>query len=272
MQLLQAHNLGAGVTWGSTGHYTIAAYACDLVNNPNLKRLMLANKERISFDDGQGAIDPATIVDKLPEVKQNNEFCPLADVPDVIWKNNPRDVKGGRDTQLNGATHRWTGPEHPNHFADVDEPLPKGHSDEGKTLLDLSEDPAYFTLANWRAYFTDLGHTTGASQGLLPFRVWQIYRKMVEFLPNDLTSFVAAAGILSHYVGDACQPLHSSYHSNGYSEQATTAPTNKRDGTQGEKKIWPGQGVHSAYEDRWWISFTKSSTTRCLGSVRLLRS
>lgn len=33
-----------------------------------------------------------TIVDKLKDAKQNNEFCPLADVPDVIWKNNPRDV------------------------------------------------------------------------------------------------------------------------------------------------------------------------------------
>jgi hypothetical protein len=42
----------------------------------------------------------------------------------------------------------------------------------------------------------------------LPFRVWQIYKKMVEFVAaGDVASFVAAGGILAHYVGDACQPL-----------------------------------------------------------------
>ncbi len=77
---------------------------------------------------------------------------------------------------------------------------------------------------------------------------------MVEFLrEKDATSFVAAAGILSHYVGDACQPLHSSMYADGYSDDVTsTTATRVRGnhaGEEYEKKTWPGQGVHSAYED-----------------------
>jgi hypothetical protein len=52
--------------------------------------------------------------------------------------------------------------------------------------------------------------------GTLPFRVWQIYNEMIKFLRDqDIPRFVCAAGILSHYVGDACQPLHSSQYCNG---------------------------------------------------------
>ena len=60
------------------------------------------------------------------EAKKNRDFVPMADVPDVIWKNMPhrvvngevKGVFGGRDTGFN------TGPEHPTHFADIDEPKP----------------------------------------------------------------------------------------------------------------------------------------------------
>jgi hypothetical protein len=251
VELIQAHNLGATVTWGSTGHYTIGAYACDLLESPGLKSLMLANKERISFDNARGALDPAEVSQKLRDAKANNDFVPLADVPDIIWKNNPKDVTGGRDTQFNSASHRWSGPEHPNHFADIDEPLPDdGSPDAGKTLLQLSDQAAFLTVANWTSYFTALGHTKGNSQGLLPFRAWQIYKKMVEFVTSkDVPSFLASAGILSHYIGDACQPLHGSYHSDGYSDQSTKAAVKHRDGTEGEKNVWPGQGVHGTYED-----------------------
>ncbi len=58
VELLQAHNVGAGITWGSTGHYTIGAYACDLLEDPRLKGLMIANKERISFDNSGGGLNP----------------------------------------------------------------------------------------------------------------------------------------------------------------------------------------------------------------------
>ena len=51
--------------------------------------------------------------------------------------------------------------------------------------------------------------------------------------------FLCAAGILSHYVGDACQPLHGSYLSDGYRDQ-------QRPGA----KTWPGKGVHATFEDK----------------------
>jgi hypothetical protein len=82
----------------------------------------------------------------------------------------------------------------------------------------------------WRAFYTSLNHTESDKRGLLPFRVWQFFDAMVAAVRGgDLTAYVCAAGLLSHYVGDACQPLHGSRFADGLP-----------DGT--------GAGVHSAYE------------------------
>ena len=52
---------------------------------------------------------------------------------------------------------------------------------------------------------------------------------MVKFLKNkDIPRFVCASGILSHYVGDACQPLHISRFYDGNDQQS--------------------KGVHAKYE------------------------
>ena len=40
------------------------------------------------------------------------------------------------------------------------------------------------------------------------------------FKRGEVEKFVCAAGILSHYVGDACQPLHISYLFNGDPDRA----------------------------------------------------
>jgi hypothetical protein len=248
VQLVQAHNTGASVTWGSTGHYTIGAYACDLLRNTKLKDLMNQNTDRISFDLGESGLDPKDIATKLHDAKVNGEFVPLADVPDIIWKNNPKDVTGGRDTEHGG--HGWTGPEHPNHFADVDEPLPEGDPNAGKTMIDLCTTTAQLTADYWLDYYVACGHKQKGQHGLLPFRVWQIYGAMVKSLQEGkVGEFLAAAGILSHYVGDACQPLHSSMYSDGYSDQTSTTTVHKRDGSDAEKTIWNGMGVHGTYED-----------------------
>src|SRR5262249_36977202 len=79
------------------------------------------------------------------------------------------------------------------------------------------------------------------SRGLLPFRVWQIYDDMVSSIrAGHADRFVCAAGILSHYVADSCQPLHISYMFNADRDQKV----------QGEDGQVPrGTGVHSAYED-----------------------
>lgn len=196
--------------WGRTGHYTIASFACDQVKPAGLTKLMTANADRISMRIENAAIENAAA---------NGAFVPLADVPDLVWKNLPTAVKGGRDTAFR------TGPEHPTHYADIDQPL------DGTTLRERCvADPANVSVPVWQDYYTRLGHTVPDERGLLPFRVWQFFDAMVAaIMDKDLARYVAAAGLLAHYVGDACQPLHGSYLSDGFP-----------DGT--------AKGVHSAYE------------------------
>ena len=93
----------------------------------------------------------------------------------------------------------------------------------------------------WKAYYASVrpprraapgrnGAPAPVQKGCLPFRVWQIFAQMQELAAKgDATKFLCAAGIIAHYIGDACQPLHSSQHS---------------DGLEGAKT-----GVHSTYED-----------------------
>lgn len=84
-------------------------------------------------------------------------------------------------------------------------------------------------------YYDDIHDS---SRGLLPFRVWQLYELMVSAAAaGDAKGFVAAAGVMAHYVGDSCQPLHISYKFNG--------DPDRKDPETGE--IY-GHEVHSAYE------------------------
>jgi hypothetical protein len=67
----------------------------------------------------------------------------------------------------------------------------------------------------WMRFYNTLGKPDN-ERGELPFRVWQMYDSMVEFLrAGDVAQFIGAAGILAHYVGDACQPLHASFMHDG---------------------------------------------------------
>jgi hypothetical protein len=65
-----------------------------------------------------GSLVPKDIDAATRKAKKEGRFVPLADVPDVIWKNLPSQVEGGRDTRLR------QGPEHPVHSADIDEKRP----------------------------------------------------------------------------------------------------------------------------------------------------
>src|SRR5690242_18862896 len=73
---------------------------------------------------------------------------------------------------------------------------------------------------------------------------------MREFAKNNQPEkFVCAAGVLTHYIGDACQPLHISYLHDG-DPKRPFAYTFKRGKKEGQSEERPsGQGVHSAYED-----------------------
>ena len=242
VDLIRDWDIGAVDYWGAVGHYTIANKACDVIKNKSLKQLMIANRDRISFEVGD-------INKKDLNGLSKRKFVPMADVPDMVWK---------IGTSLHGNRGE---PEHPNHFADMDKPmendltLPDGTViPAGTHLLDICTDkkgnviPERVDVDVWRAYYTEVGDE---SRGLLPFRVWEFYQNMVKFVKaGDVNQFVAAAGIVSHYVGNACQPLHISFMFNG--DPNDQVPGVIRDRKTGEKKdgmVPRAAGVHSAYED-----------------------
>ncbi|MDX6612987.1 MAG: hypothetical protein QOD75_2173 [Blastocatellia bacterium] len=195
-------NIGHSEYWGKLGHYKIAAKACELATDPKLRKLLLANVDRIGFDDAQ--------IENGKLKKIDPKFVPLADVPDLVWRATRKKDEG-------------------NHFADMDEPG-KGEF-KGKTLLKLCEDPANVDIEVWNKFYDSLG--VDFKRGALPFRVWQLYNQMVESVKaGNVAEYICAAGILAHYVGDACQPLHVSFLHHG------------RPGHDDEKE------VHAIYETR----------------------
>lgn len=199
--------------WGPVGHFKIGQQACFLVGNQALQQFFTANINNLSFSSDT-QLELATHL-------QARDFVPLSDVPDVVWKTNINRVK----PEVTRAMENW------NHYADID--LPGG---DGQTLIASYEaDEDSLNYSNWLNFYKDAplpSESTAKSnnQGALPFRVWQIFAQIVQFAKQgDGASFLTAAGCLAHYVGDACQPLHSSQHSDGLNGATT--------------------GVHSTYED-----------------------
>jgi hypothetical protein len=225
VDFIQDWNIGQFEYWGAVGHYTIASIACQIIENADLKNLMQANCDSITFPTAQ-------LTAKNMKGLSTRDFVPLADVPDMVWKVG-KFKRGG-----------MTSPEHSNHFADMDKP-----DSSNRTLLQLCQqsrtniDPAV-----WMKYYTD-PKVKDESKGLLPFRCWQIYDEMVSSVKaGNMTRFVCAAGILSHYVGDACQPLHISYLFNGDPAHTETVQVTSKGVTK--DVVQPvAKGVHSAYED-----------------------
>jgi hypothetical protein len=226
VDLVLDHNRGAQPFWGKTGHYSVAALACEQVTSLGLRTLLRENADRISFPLGD--LDPDTIDQATKKAKTTGGFMPLADVADLIWKNLPSKVPGGRDTGFSG--HGTSGPEHPTHYADIDVVDSAGTTLRQRCIA----DPTNVAVAVWQANYDALGETESSDRGLLPFRVWQFYDEMVAALTaGDLTRYVCAAGLMAHYVGDACQPLHGSH---------------LADGIDAGPDKGKGKGVHSAYE------------------------
>jgi len=252
-------DVGRGVSgyWGRTGHYSIAALAISAIRHPNLKLLMEANASILSFDLTD--IEKKTFDASIGKLSAADEFVPLADVPDEIWKKLPKRSggrTGGRDTS--GGSSRSNGPEHPNHYADID----TVYAPHGKNLRELCRSDAanFLTVEAWQTYYKDMAdkarmegqedeahqYSSALKQGLLPFRLWQFFDAMVGFVKaGDIEGFVTAAGISAHYMGDASQPLHGSVLADG--DKSRTGP--RSDPTTGEALPY-GAGVHSAYETK----------------------
>ena len=200
VDILSDWNIGHSEYWGKVGHYKIGAKACGLPSNKKLRKFLMANLTNIAFDDQ--AIEAGQL-GKLPD-----GFAPLADVPDLVWRYTRKKDEA-------------------NHFADMDEEG-KGKF-AGKTLLELCRYKKNIDIDVWNDFYDELG--VGYKRGALPFRVWQLYNQMVDSLKKGKPDeYICAAGVLVHYVGDACQPLHVSYLHHG------------RPGHEGEDR------VHSVYE------------------------
>lgn len=209
VDIVRGWNLDNEYSWGKTGHYKIAAKACELVSNPNLRALLMANQKNIGYVDAD-LLGKKVVSGSFSDSK--DEFVPLADVADIIW----------RSTRKADAS---------NHFADIDESHPQVHA--GETLLELCmKDSQRIDIEFWISYFEELDVKIPKEKprtGALPFRVWQMYNQMVKSLKNGkLDEFICAGGTMAHYVGDACQSLHISHLHHGRNEAE--------------------EDVHSAYE------------------------
>ncbi len=197
VELIRDWNIGHPEYWGKISHFMMGNKACDLLTTPALRALMLRNRANIGFDDETLSLGREFRVGR-------EDFVPLSDVPDYRWisASRARDP-GGRKNE--GAQH----------FADMDQ---KGGGEfSGKTLLDLCRDQRNLDARMWKRFYESIPESVRPEEGTLPFRIWQIYDAMVDAVrrrkPSD---FVCAAGILAHYVGDACQPLHLSQYHHGY--------------------------------------------------------
>ena len=231
--------------WGAVGHYTIGALACTLASDSRLDKLLLKNQARISFKPG----DINTTVNDVSVPG----FVELNDVPDKVWK-----IKKSDNTPYGRK-----GPENPNHYSDIDLAI-----NGQKSLDEQTPTAASLSTATWKAYYKAIGWNHVSQRGLLPFRVWQIYKQMEAFVrAKDVASYIAAAGILAHYIGDACQPLHGSYLDDG-------DPFRNPDGTPAASMLPHGtgfgHGVHTAYEkdmlDEKYDDLVKGVTAAIAGS------
>ncbi len=72
---------------GRTGHYSIAALAVRLVGDARLAALLKNNAQLLSFDVSK--IVQKDFDKMVGQLSTANQFVPLADVPDEIWKKLP---------------------------------------------------------------------------------------------------------------------------------------------------------------------------------------
>ena len=184
VELVRDWSTGHDEYWGKVGHFSIGWKACNYATGA-LGTLLHNNQVRIGFDDKTVSQGEAFRVGR-------EGFVPLADVPDYVWINSRPATEGVQ------------------HFADIDI-----YDIAGKpSLLERCfKDSANLSAKVWQEFFDGFkAEGVGPEEGVLPFRVWQLWQLMVESLrKGDVKRFVATGGVMAHYVGDASQPLHCSW-------------------------------------------------------------
>ncbi|UWU21376.1 hypothetical protein N2601_19440 [Rhizobium sp. CB3060] len=250
-------NLDQDFIWGWVGHYIIGRslpLSADLVTSQKLQGFLDNNLDLL-------ALTPDAALGNDPRVLEKDDdevhFVPLADVPDNVWKSNVNFIMvEGPD----GKKQRKVGPgsrgqnDNPNHFADLDLPY-----ENGETFLALNQSApdTYLNPKAWIDYFAEIEPQYDAwaqlldpnadlrnkHWGALPFRVHQLFDIMVKAARDgDAAMFLCAGGVLIHYMGDACQPLHTSYLSQGDPAKVVPRP-------RSSKMKLEADGVHVGYED-----------------------
>ena len=226
VEIVRTWSIGYSEYWGKIGHFSIGWKACDHARG-EVGTLMKRNQKRVGFDDqtlGQGA-----------GFKMGRKgFVPLADVPDYVW------------IGIRQSTEPMQ------HFADIDIQDINGGTD---MLSACVANNSMISAKAWKTYFDGFAKAdVGPDPGTLPFRVWQIWEDMVGYLKaKDTLRFVAAAGILAHYVGDAAQPLHGSYLHHGLLPMLKHAGRkypvpHSSDAYKAFKKTRPAK-IHAIYEE-----------------------
>ena len=227
VDLVRTWSTGHDEYWGKLAHFAIGWKACEQPLPGRLLKLMKDNQERIGFNNK-----------KLGEGSKfslgRDAFVPLADVPDYVFiKTRP-------------------GSEGEQHFADIDFMDIHG----GDPLLDRCHaDPRLISAKVWKEFFDGYAAAqVGPEEGVLPFRIWQIWEAMTRYAKDrDPLRFVAAAGILSHYVGDATQRLHCSYLHHGdppkvtYEQRKYPAPRSSEEYKTFQDS--PQYKIHAIYDE-----------------------
>ena len=256
LDLVQDINRDETFIWGWAGHYVIGralALPVDLLESTKLQTFVSRHLNLL-------AIEPDDALGNDPKVLEGAgatpKFVPLADVPDNVWKSNVNFVMVDGD---DGKKHHKPGPgsrgqaDNPNHFADLDIP-----EEDGATIFlqkNLDDPDTYLNPEAWIDYFASkhalyqqwaqkLGKPDNSKHwGALPFRVHQLFDTMVKAASeSDPKLFLCVGGVLIHYLGDACQPLHASYLSQGDPDRVVQRP-------HGQTKALEADRVHSGYED-----------------------
>ncbi len=232
--LIAGLSLTAGVSygWGDRGHITVTEVAVELIrahqgNDAPLTKLLVDKRSQLSY---------------------------LSTVPDIVWRNQDRNVASQNA---------------PTHFIDLD------------YLGDITAKTAPRDIASMRSMVSELCKKTPAQYtcpikpgesskpaeevvGSAPLRIGQLFQLAVASLSTKTTSegdrtqqidhAVLFSGIMSHFIGDLANPMHTSKDYDGW-----------------EKKQG---GLHSYFEsdvvNAWNLTLQQEVFTRALkrGALR----
>jgi hypothetical protein len=259
LDLVRDLNLDQEYIWGWVGHYMIGGalpVAVKLLASPKLQKFIVKNIDLLTLTPDQALGNDPRVIEKGSTDDSDPQFVQLADVPDNVWKSNVNffmvDDGSGKKQRKPGPGSRGQH-DNPNHFADMDLPYKDYATFLEFNLQNLDTNP---NPQDWLDYFASVkplykewSDLVGkpfrekSHWGALPFRVWQLFDLMVAAAKAKMQDeFLCLGGVLIHYVGDACQPLHTSHLSNG-------DPTQVVDRPQSDGKKLQADGVHSGYED-----------------------